>query len=668
MWTLGRFKGRTGQSSTAPGWTIHFGVYAVMLAVTMPRLLRSFSPTEDPLDTSWAWMLGYALQHRLQWGESVVFTYGPLGFLTHPYFYSDHMLWALSATTRLGSWFIFGLGFAAILRRLVPDGKPFPRTTIPAAIAWVVGARFLHLSSQSAVLSVLLLALALAEEDTAAATVELVLAGFLLALGALIKSTALIVALFTLLVYPALWWYAGRRKTALRFSLLPLLSFLASFCALWLLSSQSLSHLPDYFRGTWAIVSGYTPAMATPPMPFSILNQQLLLALAILALLAAALIGIHLSGRKVRVAQCLLLGGVAFWAWKEGFTLHDPGWFRHPMTFYGTVLLIAGFGTALLSSEYPVYLRTCIYGAYAVGLFSSLMGYPVLSLSYAHVLNNYQDYLVLISSKSRRAAEETNQTTAIQRQFELPDGLLSAVGQASVNVFPWSLMMAQGYHMRLVASPVIQSYSVYTPYLDRMNARQIWEGRGADKIIFSLAALGYRYPPFDDPATFRAMLTCYRTEYPGAAYAVLSHVACAPPQMLAADKPLDEGFGRWIRVPRHASYVGIDMRDTAIGHVTNILYKAKPVWILFGLADGHVAGPFQLIYPVANDGLFIRYFVGSQSDAIRLFSGNAAGLQRIAAIMMVTDPHSLAYAPHFEMQFLHESPLHQYLPGTAAGP
>ncbi|MGA7538718.1 MAG: hypothetical protein WBW93_08115 [Steroidobacteraceae bacterium] len=646
MSALRRLKRRTEQSSAKLGWTIHFGVFALMLAVTVPQLLSSFSPASDPLDASWAWMLGYSFQHHLQWGKSIVFTYGPLGFLTHSYFYSDHILWALTSTANLTSWFIFGLGFACILRRLAPDDKPFARATVPVAVGWVVGATFLHLSAQSAVLGVLLLVLAIAEEDNTAVTAELALSGALLALGALIKSSALIVSLFALLVYPALWWYAGRRKKALPIALVPLLSFFTSFCALWLLSSQSFAHMPAYLRGTWAIVSGYTPAMSVTG-----LRLQIISALVLLSLFAAVLVGLYVRARKVRVAQCVLLCGVSFWAWKEGFTRQDWGYFRHPMTFYGTVLLIASVGTVLLSKEKSRYLTSCIYGAYAIALLSSIHGYPTPSLTYDEVLGNYEHYLALMSSKARRAAEQRSQTAAIQRQFKLSQAVLNAVGHASVNVIPSSLMMVQGYRMHLIASPVIQSYSAYTPYLDWMNARQIWDGRSADRIIYSYEAADRRYPPFDEPATFRAILSCYRMEYSGSPYAVLSHVTCASSETLAAGKPGKGALGDWIAVPRGAIYAAIGVHTNVIGTVANTLFKAHYLRISFRLENGGGVGPYRFVYPVAEDGLFVRYFIGSQSQAALLFSGNVSGLQRIVAVKIAADPGMSDYAKHFDVRF-----------------
>ncbi|MDA8154307.1 MAG: hypothetical protein M0003_16615, partial [Acidithiobacillus sp.] len=151
-------------------------------------------------------MLGYGLQHHLQWGQSILFTYGPLGFLANPYFYSDHMLWGMAALARMASWIIFGLGFVLILSRLRPESKIFPRFALPVVIAWLVGASLVDLATQSAFIGILLLVLALGDKDKKVVIISLLTVGILLALGSLIKSTSLIIAIFILFSYPILWW------------------------------------------------------------------------------------------------------------------------------------------------------------------------------------------------------------------------------------------------------------------------------------------------------------------------------------------------------------------------------------------------------------------------------------------------------------------------------
>lgn len=655
-----RSNDRIEHPATSIRATIHFGVFALLLAVTLPVLVESFSPSSDPLDASWAWIMGYAFQHHLQWGKAVLFTYGPLGFLANPYFYSDNLLWFLSATAHLASWFGFGLAFAYILSRLASNGRPSPRVTLPVALAWVVGASFIDIATQTAFIGMLLLVLAIAEERLAAAIIALILSGALLALGALIKSTALIISLFALLIYPALWWYAGRGKQGGHLPMVPALSFLATFCALWLISSQSLDNLPVYLRGTWAIAHGYTPAMAIGGN-----HDQTLIALVTLTLFASIVLAFFFTDRKRLVAQGLLLGVMGFWAWKEGFTRHDLGYVGHPMVFYGTALLIAAVGTVLLPIERFGIATVLLYGAYLLAFLPALHGYPLSSLD---PIENYEGFFGMIASNPNRALEQRRQTAAIQAQFNLSPKALQAIGTAPVNVIPWSLMMAQGYRMRLVASPVFQSYSAYTPYLDRLNARQIWMDGSAPRIIYTYVTIDGRYPAFDEPATFRALMTCYRTLYPDNTYLVLGRTACARPRLSAVGPPRETTLGHWIAVPMRASYAKMAVRTTAIGHLADILYKPDPVHVSFELANGSVKGPYRFVYPVALDGLFIKYFIGTQTDAALLFSGTTSTLGRITAIKLTTNPHTVEYANRFRIQFFSDTLPHPYARGVLLRP
>ena len=320
MWQPNQFKEYIPRQTTRAEMLFNYGIFAILLAFTMPWLMDSFSPTGDTLDVSWAWMLGYGLQHHLQWGQSILFTYGPLGFLTNPYFYPDHMLWGMAVLARMASWIIFGLGFALILSHFQSETKTFARFALPVVIAWLVGASLVDLATQSAFIGILLLVLALGDKNKKIVIISLLTAGILLAFGSLIKSTSLIIAILILFIYPILWWYAQRQKQKLALSLLPLLSFVISFFTLWALAGQDIVHLPAYLQGTWAIASGYTPAMSVHGE-----GLQTIAALIILFLFIIAAFVLLFKKEHTRLAQSLILGVMLFWAWKEGFTRHDPG-------------------------------------------------------------------------------------------------------------------------------------------------------------------------------------------------------------------------------------------------------------------------------------------------------------------------------------------------------
>lgn len=648
-----QFKEYAPQSTKQSRTIFEFCIFIVLLLSTMPVLTASFAPTGDTLDVSWAWMLGYGLLHHLQWGRSILFTYGPLGFLANPYFYSDHLLWGMAALARLASWIAFGLGFALILSRVLPKKKIFPRFALPVVIAWLFGASSVDLATQSAFIAILLLIFALDGKSNRMTIISLVIAGILLGFGSLIKSTSLIIAFLMVCIYPLLWWYAHSQKQKTILSLLPLLAFVVSLLALWVLAGQSIVNLPVYFQGTWAIASGYTPAMSIHGK-----GLQTVVALIILALFVITTFMVLQNKERARFAQSLILGVMVFWAWKEGFTRHDPGFSGgHAMAFFGTALLVAAVGLVLLSGDLQRKATINVAAIYLLALGFALPGSSLFSVN---EIANYKNFVSLITSKSHRETQQHQETSAIANQFHLNSALLNAIKNHSANIIPWDLMMTQGYHMDLVASPVFQAYSVYTPYLDHLNARQIWKGEAAGKVIYTFESIDGRYPIFDEPATFRALLTCYKTQQAGIRYSVLSHTQCEKPQLITVGEKLNGNFNQWVSVPRHSSYVNVGVRTTSMGHITNILSKPNQVHVLFRLSDGSIKGPYRFVYPLGDDGLFMKYFINGQQEANGLFAKNATGLQRIAAFKLTTANHSLDYSKTFDVKFFTTNPPHHW--------
>jgi hypothetical protein len=58
------------------------GVYVSLCFVKLPA-----TSVRDSVPQSWEAVLAFATANRLQWGSDIVFTFGPLGFLTSDYYW-----------------------------------------------------------------------------------------------------------------------------------------------------------------------------------------------------------------------------------------------------------------------------------------------------------------------------------------------------------------------------------------------------------------------------------------------------------------------------------------------------------------------------------------------------------------------------------------------------
>src|SRR5438270_12488854 len=65
-------------------WLAVTSIYLFLCFIKLPVTLRRESPEQ-----SWEAVLSFAAAHHLQWGADVVFTFGPLGFLTSDHYWGN---------------------------------------------------------------------------------------------------------------------------------------------------------------------------------------------------------------------------------------------------------------------------------------------------------------------------------------------------------------------------------------------------------------------------------------------------------------------------------------------------------------------------------------------------------------------------------------------------
>ena len=277
----------------------------VIVLLTWPGL--SIGPGAG-LDPSWNTALQMATHRGLDWGTQIVFTYGPLGFLTVP----ETMYGGLTALTAAYTVAVL-VGFAAAVLWAC---RSF-RVPLPVAVAVAFVASSLAVVEVIVPLAFICCALALAEPPPPRAR-ELVVygGGVLAAVEALVKlNSGIAVVLFIVVAVIAL--PERRRSNLLRFAG----TFAVSFVVLWFATGQGVGNFVDYLRGSFELVSGYSAAMVNGD-PNWVLPAALELIAAIAVCCVAATGGMS---RGRRIGLLLMTATLCFSAWKEGFVRFEVG-------------------------------------------------------------------------------------------------------------------------------------------------------------------------------------------------------------------------------------------------------------------------------------------------------------------------------------------------------
>lgn len=113
----------------------------------------------------------------------------------------------------------------------------------------------------------------------------------------------------------------------------------------------------------------------------------------------------------------------------------------------------------------------------------------------------------LLSDSSTASATFKSSVKDLQNQYPLSPEILAMLANHTVDVFPWDVALAYAYGLDWDPRPVFQSYSAYTASLDALNAAHFNSNSSPDYVIFAAESIDGRYPLFDEPATFRSLLS-----------------------------------------------------------------------------------------------------------------------------------------------------------------
>lgn len=480
-------------------------VCAVAVAVATWRD-RSLLPGSG---ADWNWMatLAYAAEHRLRFGSQIVWTYGPLGFLTawrNPVLYYDDLLpWSWGYTWLLQLLFAGSLLIA--LRRRLPLVAAVPLVAIVIVVT----------IDQAPALGLTWCVLLLTRDDdgvlgerlTAVLPAALgVLAGLTL-LGKITEGAEIVVlATLTLLVEP-------RRRAIASFAA----ALVAGAAVGWFATGQTPADAWPYLRYGAQVIAGYTDAMAKAEPRYA-WSYAAAVAIVALALALAWLVsrGSPRPRRVVLLAVCVVY---VIFAYKEGFVRQDEG---HLEVFFGQM--------AVLVAVLPVsgWLRPVAVAAVAGSVVAfALVGDRGAFLRtmdpYANVGAAAQE-LQTVASPSRRAAIERAWRRDVAGGYGMTPAVLAAVKRRSLMLWPFLYGdIPVAYGLRFRPPPSLEPYGAYTPALDRLGARLLESSEAPARVMrVNAPALDGRYATFEAPLTTLAIFCRYRQILTGGPWQVLA--------------------------------------------------------------------------------------------------------------------------------------------------
>ncbi|MEO8436816.1 MAG: hypothetical protein ABI562_00050 [Chloroflexota bacterium] len=564
-------------------------------------------PTLASLDESWQIALHLAAQLRLRHGVDIIFTYGPLGFLGFPHPYVG----LTSAIALIASIAIYVALIGTMLveaRRVLPLWAAIVVTFLAARI-------FVYLPPFEAfqVLFLVWCVEALADRIRLPVLAMAVIGGGLAGAATLGKVNigifAVLMGAVTIAAISRPWW---------RGLVVFLATTAASGIVLFLALGGHPTDLVAYASGVYQIISGYNEALGGDVGPK---RTWIFLALPVVAAILAW-IGWRSSRdwpRRRRIGLALL--GLVF-----GFAMWKTALVREHATFVLSTSVVA-----LFAFTPHVERRTWLLAVLAVGIAftgsSTIQPQIYLDVvgSTRSLYHEVKDSFV--PGQVDVAAARTRDQ--LRKQYRVEPETLAAIGDRTVHIDPHLTSVAYAYpELHWEPLPIFQSYSAYTPELDRLNADLLSSPAGPQRILRSFRVANHtdllrlwigRFPRagevfastvdghfrwFESPEATLETFCRYAETSATDRWQVLARTggSCAAPEPLAT---ISARAGEMVSVPvetRPDRFVIVrihGLEPSLLGRVRTALIKGPDWYVLLGDTR------YRLIPATAGDGLLL---------------------------------------------------------------
>jgi hypothetical protein len=590
--------------------------------LTIPRhaLVLDFDFSEKAV-------LSYAHEKGLQFGTDIVWTDGPLGFLTSRYFLDHAAALRMAVDMALGILVAAGLCLAARRLRagwgiLLVGVFTFVASNIDARtdllicagllfwgmICWVESGRRLAFSAWSFTL--------------------------LAAFSMLVKADLLFIAGASVAAVAGDLILRGESRIAMGV----VAGLTGGFVLGWVASGQSPAHLASYFTNIVPIIQGYDQDVGLDGSQTFRWLGLLTLLLAMATAASRALIMFETRIKKSGARRAVLLAWMSaliFMIWKHGVVRAD---LYHLELFFGWASifpLTVGIlprrqgtakwwprGLALIGCLVPLFMLLsplCFLAPHGSNFFSTL------SQPFRAGADNFRDLLHPAAYREKMIRIE-----GLRRRgrFIKLSRLREIMGRSTVDVFGNDQRYAPLHDLNYHPRPVFQSYMAFNRPLMLLNERFFLSKEAPEYVLFNLAPIDEKFPPLEDALVFRDLLINYEPAAAEGAFLLLKSRASTPPRLtliregtVRPGEPIGlQGLGN------SALWIEIHVEPTWLGRVRKFFYKSPIVRLAVWPGTFKESAPvcYRAPVPMLEAGFLASPLILNNDDLRNFYAGGAS--------------------------------------------
>jgi len=581
-----------------------------------------FFPRPD-LDASGMIGLYLAQLKHFQIGLDEVSQFGPLAFLYAPT-YIDPSLWFPAMIYRLASHsiFLFAVGLFLMKSSVTWKENLLILSMLPAMalLTSINGNNDYELISSLVIFLYLIITHKIGIKYE---MLLLTLVSFAFAVESLIKFTMTVSILSMIVMFSLISIVSKEYKRALTVCIF----FSIFLLILWVGSGQYLSNLPSWLVNNVEFSYGYSYGNAIDGPKFQLVE-------AVVGIIFAVILSIYAFVKRDKNLTIFILlnGELLFESFKHGFVRQDAHvnyfFFYYALFFILTYIIYKQnnedkkyHGKVVL--KVPLLVLSVIFVANI--LFLSLAS---VEASIPQAISMYGSVPSLMFDHSRQSQMIEDAKTLSKNHYQLGNETINYIGNKTMDVFPWDIGVPWIYDLNWSPRPMFWSFQVFSSYLDKLNAQHFLDKKDAPQtILYAYKSVDNRYPLFDEPLTFQAILHNYQYVQTSGEFALLSY---SPKEQWGPEQDLGivEGeLGKPIKIPKYDDgyeFADIDLNFSSLGKFMNIIYKPSLAHIRFKFSDSTYSQEFRFLPGASKDGVFVSQYIDSVYDLPSILSGKIA--------------------------------------------
>jgi hypothetical protein len=431
---------------------------------------------------------------------------------------------------------------------------------------------------------------------------------------------------------------SGRREALLAAAL----PGLVAGTGFWL-TLGSFHSLALYLKGSLELSRGYNLAMALPGRPI-----ELLAGFEVLVLLAAALVLLAIRDRRMAGFFILLLTVPVLVNFKHAFVRQDAH------IIYAFSFVAVAVGLVALATVLDGERATTAWAALVLLLAVLCQDYMAQRSTVPAVTGVKVPSLLWHALRFDRLRQllnaETQQSFSSDRLRVEPE-IKAIIQQEPVASLSMSYMCVFLDGLNLQLYPVIQRYSAYTPYLDRLNADWIRD-RGPRFLLFDGKSIDGRHPWTETPAMWMEVYRWYDTRMLGSHNLLLERRSQPRFQGFESLAHSRLRFGDELLIPASPQPVFWNMRCslTMAGRLRALLFRVIDVTMTVDEGGRHW-DPFRVLPEVLVTPSLGNHLPSDLSEFAQVFNPTGTPNFQVEKLSF-GGPGNGAYAPVCEVEFL----------------